>query len=117
MYTTAVYIINRLPSGVIGKKSPFEKLYSKKPSLHYLRVFGYVCFAKRLNETNKLSPRFVACAFVGYTETEKGYVLYDLTINVFLLTEMLYLKKVSSHSNCRLKSQFQYLSVLDQTMI
>lgn len=78
-----VYIINRMPSSVIADMSPFEKLYNKKPSLHQLRVLRCLCFAKRVNELDKLKPRSTACVFLGYAETQKGYVVYDLANNVF----------------------------------
>ncbi|KAE8722087.1 hypothetical protein F3Y22_tig00014370pilonHSYRG00016 [Hibiscus syriacus] len=39
-----VYLINRLPVDLLGRISPFEKLYGKKPDYQFLRVFGYQFF-------------------------------------------------------------------------
>ncbi|XP_060202885.1 uncharacterized protein LOC132631316 [Lycium barbarum] len=53
----ATYLINRMPSIVIGNISPYEKLHSWKPSLIHLRVLGCLCHAKIVQETDKLMPR------------------------------------------------------------
>lgn len=47
----SVYLINRLPSSVLRNKSPY-----KKPFLAHLRVIGYLCYAKLIQERNKLLP-------------------------------------------------------------
>ncbi|KAE8731097.1 putative E3 ubiquitin-protein ligase XBAT35 [Hibiscus syriacus] len=38
---TAVYIINRLPTKVLDRVSPLEKLWGKKPEYELMRVFGW----------------------------------------------------------------------------
>ncbi|XP_015160329.1 uncharacterized protein [Solanum tuberosum] len=40
----AVYLINRLPSSVIGYQTPYEKLYGSQPGLSHLRTLGDVIF-------------------------------------------------------------------------
>jgi len=47
-----VYLINRVPSTVLGRKSSHELLYDKLPKLHDLRVFGSLCFASTIGRTN-----------------------------------------------------------------
>lgn len=45
---TTVYILNRIP--MTGEdKTPYEKWFSKKPSIKHLRVFGTTCFLFRSN--------------------------------------------------------------------
>jgi hypothetical protein len=39
-FSTAAYLINRLPSQVIDLMSPFEKLFSSKLDYAWLKVFG-----------------------------------------------------------------------------
>lgn len=53
----AVYIINRLPSSVLSGKSPFFYVYGHYPSLSYIRVFGCLCYATILNNSDKFSSR------------------------------------------------------------
>ena len=38
---TSTYTINRLPSSVLGGVSPFEKLFHRLPSYHFLKTFGW----------------------------------------------------------------------------
>lgn len=52
---TAVYLINELPSKVIGFNSLFEKLYLHSPSLAYLIVFGCLCYATNPKILDKFS--------------------------------------------------------------
>ena len=77
--TTAVYLINRLPSQVLGLNSPFFRLYSTQPSYDGLHLFGCVCFVHLPpSERHKLGAQSVKCAFMGYGTTQKGFVCYDV---------------------------------------
>ncbi|GJR53325.1 ribonuclease H-like domain-containing protein [Tanacetum coccineum] len=51
----------KLPSSVLNGKSPFEIVFSRKPSLNHLRVFGCLCFATILNNSDKFSSRSEKC--------------------------------------------------------
>lgn len=75
----ATYLINRLPSAMLGYMTPYERMYNRKPSLDYLKVLGCLCYAKSVNESNKLMPISRKAVHMGYSETKKGYILYDLT--------------------------------------
>lgn len=91
----AVYVINRIPSTSLGNKSPFEKLYGKQPSFHHMRVIGSLCFATNLTKQDKLSPRAVRSALVGYGTTQKGYKLYDLENKTFFVSrDVVFLESV-----------------------
>lgn len=39
-FSTAVYLINRLPSSALAMNTPFHKLYGKYPDYCSLKVFG-----------------------------------------------------------------------------
>ena len=63
---SATHIINRLPSKVLGGKSPLEVLFGKTPTYNHLRVFGCLCFAKNPIPKHKFDTRAYKFVFVGY---------------------------------------------------
>ena len=81
-FSTTIYLMNRLPSSVLGFHSPWEKLYYKPPLLHALKAFGYACYPYlRPFNKNKLQPRSKPCVFLGYPPLSKGYICLDPTSN------------------------------------
>ncbi|XP_015164024.1 uncharacterized protein [Solanum tuberosum] len=79
----AAYVINRLPSSVLQFQTPYEKLYGSPPVLTHLRTIGCLCFAKVLNEHDKLLPRSRSAIHMGYSDVQKGYLLLDFHSNSF----------------------------------
>lgn len=76
---TAVFLINRLPSPLLGYKSPFELLLGKKPDYSSLKTFGSLCYVSTfLKDRNKFSPRAKPCVFLGYPLGYKGFKVLDL---------------------------------------
>jgi len=80
--TTAVYLLNRMPSKALDFKTPLQALsqYVTLPSILLLppRVFGCVAFVhihKHLR--TKLEPCAVRCIFWGYGSNKKGFRCYD----------------------------------------
>jgi hypothetical protein len=76
---TAVHIINRLPSPVLYLKTPFELLYSKRPSFSHLRVFGCLAYATNVRVSHKFDHRSIPSLFIGYPVGQKAYKLFDLS--------------------------------------
>ena len=76
------YLINRLPSRILGFKSPMDILSTFYPNLHTTNnlvpmIFGFVAFVHVHNQNRgKLDPRALKCVFVGYSSTQKGYKCY-----------------------------------------
>ncbi|XP_071694368.1 uncharacterized protein [Rutidosis leptorrhynchoides] len=74
------------PSSVLLGKFPYEKVYGVAPRLGHLRVFGCLCFATRLNNHDKFSARSEKCAFIGYSDCQKGYKLYSLDLKTVFIS-------------------------------
>ena len=80
--STAVYLINRLPSQQLGFDSPYYRLFGVHPNYHMLHTFGCVCFVHLPpHERHKLAAQSVRCAFMGYSTTQKGFLCYDAVAN------------------------------------
>lgn len=42
--THVVHLINRIPSTIIGRKTPYELIYKHLPDFHKLNMFGTLFF-------------------------------------------------------------------------
>ncbi|KAJ0580159.1 putative RNA-directed DNA polymerase [Helianthus annuus] len=85
-FSSAVFIINRLPSKLLQGVSPFEILYHHVPNYDFFRPFGCRVFpCLRDYAPHKLSPRSIACVFIGYCSKYKGYKCLDpITSRVYI---------------------------------
>ncbi|KAI3688864.1 hypothetical protein L2E82_46759 [Cichorium intybus] len=75
---TSVFLINRTPSSVLNGKTPYELVYKRSPKLDFLRVFGCLCFATKLNVSDKFSERAEKCVLLGYGVDKKCYKVLSL---------------------------------------
>ena len=74
-FSTAVYLMNRLPSSVLENTSPYQKLFQQTPNYQKLRVFGCTCYPwLRLYVSHKLEQRSQLCVFLGYSLTQSAYL-------------------------------------------
>ncbi|KAJ0494958.1 putative RNA-directed DNA polymerase [Helianthus annuus] len=85
-FTSATYIINRLPTPILQNKSPFEMLFHRPPSYSNFRVFGCRVFPFLRDYTkHKLLPRSEPCIFIGYSPKYKGYRCLDpITSRIYM---------------------------------
>lgn len=79
---TAVYLKNRSITSSLGNKTPYEAWYGKKPDLGHIRLFGspvmvHIPKEKRLKWDRKAEQYIL----VGFSETVKGYRVYDPRTN------------------------------------
>ncbi|XP_013601479.1 PREDICTED: uncharacterized protein LOC106308924 [Brassica oleracea var. oleracea] len=75
------------PSKILQGKSLYEVLFSKKPLYNSLRVFGPLCYVHRKDKSrDKFGPRSIKCIFVGYPFGKKGWRVYDVETNEFLVS-------------------------------
>ncbi|KAL0443868.1 UNVERIFIED_CONTAM: Retrovirus-related Pol polyprotein from transposon RE2 [Sesamum latifolium] len=80
---TATFLINRTPTKVLNRQSPFQVLFGRNPSYNHLRVFGCLYFATNVDpQKSKFQKRAHRCILIGYALTQKAYKLYDLDDHV-----------------------------------
>lgn len=93
---TTAYIINKLPTPDLEKKTPHEILLGKKPTYDHFRVFGCLAYAhNKIAKTDKFSERGRACIFFGYPNGQKGYKLYDLkTLKIQFTRDVTFIENV-----------------------
>jgi len=86
-FSTAAYIINRLPALLLEGKSPFELLYGSSPNYENFYSFGcrvYPCLRDYM--PNKFSPRSIPCIFMGYNTSYKGFHCHDPSTSRIYIT-------------------------------
>ena len=77
-FSTAVYLINRLPLSNASTTSPWERLFHRRPSYNLFKPFGCLCYPLlRPYNSRTLQPRSVKCIFLGYATNAKGYICFD----------------------------------------
>jgi hypothetical protein len=73
-FLTAIFLINRLPSRVIGQETPLKHLFHQDPDYSALRTFGCACWPNlRPYNTRKLAFQSTKCVFLGYSHLYKGF--------------------------------------------
>jgi len=78
VFCTAVFLINRLPTSVLGYKSPHEVVFGSAPTYDSLRVFGCSCYPLLAPfGRSKLDFRSTRCVFLGYSTNHKGYLCLE----------------------------------------
>jgi hypothetical protein len=72
-----VYVQNRSPHKILGKKTPEEVFTGKKPEVKHLKIFGCPVFIQVPKEKRmKLEPSKKKGTFIGYSETSKAYRIH-----------------------------------------
>lgn len=84
-FSTAVFLINKLPTPVINNENPHFLMFSKDPDYGILKPFGCACYPclKPYNR-NKLQFHTSKCVFIGYSNNHKGYKCINSTGRIFV---------------------------------
>ena len=84
-FSTAIYLINRLPIFGISI-SPWALLFKQPPDYSKLKVFGCHCFPwLQPYAHSKLEAKSKSCTFLGYSLQHKGYRCLDpLTNRIYI---------------------------------
>jgi histone deacetylase 1/2 len=81
-FSTACFLINRLPSRVISMQTPLERLLGEVPDYTFFKVFGCACWPHlRPYNKHKLEFRSKKCVFLGYSSLHKGYKCLHVPTN------------------------------------
>nr|GEU50354.1 polyprotein, putative [Tanacetum cinerariifolium] len=72
--STACFLINRMPSAVLGGSYPYSVLFPTKPLFPIdPRIFGSTFFVQDTKPNiTKLNPKSLKCVFLGYSRIQKG---------------------------------------------
>lgn len=74
-------------NSVLNGRSSYEVIHGVAPDYKALRVFGSACYVHRTSrDKDKFGPRSRLCVFVGYPIGKKGWKVYDIDRNVFLVS-------------------------------
>ena len=88
-FTTAVYLINRLPIASLNFSIPFVTLFNKDPDFEFLKTFGWACFPLlRPYHAHKLNFWGIS-PLTGYrclSSTAKIYISKDVLFNELRLS-------------------------------
>lgn len=98
---TVIYLINRMPSPLLLKVSPYEKLHGCTQSYDYLRSFGCMCFATSPKAgRNKFQSRAISYIFLGYPCGKKGYKLLNMpNSSVFYSRDVIFHEHIFPYSS------------------
>uniref|UniRef100_A0A2N9FMC6 Integrase catalytic domain-containing protein n=1 Tax=Fagus sylvatica TaxID=28930 RepID=A0A2N9FMC6_FAGSY len=94
-FSTAIYLINRMPTPNLKFTSPWQLLFHTNPDYSFLKTFGCLCFPLlRPYNKHKLEPRSSPCVFLGYALNAKGYLCLNLQTHKLLIS-----RHVAFHEN------------------
>jgi hypothetical protein len=115
---TTAYLINCMPSRVLGMRSSAELLLEQREFKVPPRVFGCVCFVHdHRPSVGKLDPQAVECVLVGYASTQKGYKCWDpIRRRLFVSMDVTFCEFEPYYSNkCDLDHFFDEFSSVNES--
>ncbi|GJW63414.1 retrovirus-related pol polyprotein from transposon TNT 1-94 [Tanacetum coccineum] len=75
---TACFTQNRSIILTRHNKTPYELLRGRKPNAEYFHVFGSLCYPTNdRDDLGKMKPKADIGVFIGYSETSKGFRIYN----------------------------------------
>lgn len=88
---TAVYMKNRLPTKALDGKTPYELVWSHRPTVRYFRVFGCDAFSQvPYQQRSKFDSKSQKLIFLGYEKYRKAYRLWDEDKQKLVVCEILW---------------------------
>jgi hypothetical protein len=88
IFESVTFVIDRLPSVALSSNTPCQVLFSNSPDYIFFKVLGCACFPyTRPYVSNKFTPGFTPCVFLGYSSVYKGYKCLNLTTNEIYISK------------------------------
>ncbi|KAJ8771243.1 hypothetical protein K2173_026131 [Erythroxylum novogranatense] len=76
--STAIFLLNRLPTRAVHGKTPFEAWFGYKPCLQNMKIFCCLSFSYvPQKKRDKLDKKAEPGVFVGYSSTSKAYKIFQ----------------------------------------
>ena len=76
---TSMYLLNRMPTSMLQKRTLFEAWFGYKPNLQHLKIFGCLCFTYVPQvKRDKLDKKAEQRVFIGYSSPSKAYRIFQL---------------------------------------
>ncbi|GJZ47846.1 retrovirus-related pol polyprotein from transposon TNT 1-94 [Tanacetum coccineum] len=75
---TACFTQDRSIINTRHNKTPYELLRGRKPNVEYFHVFGSLCYPTNdRDDLGKMKPKADIGVFIGYSETSRGFRIYN----------------------------------------
>ncbi|GJX56609.1 retrovirus-related pol polyprotein from transposon TNT 1-94 [Tanacetum coccineum] len=75
---TTCFTQNRSIIHTRHNKTPYELLRGRKPNVEYFHVFGSLCYTTNdRDDLGKIKPKADIGVFIGYSETSRGFRIYN----------------------------------------
>ncbi|CAH9104714.1 unnamed protein product [Cuscuta epithymum] len=82
----ATYLLNILPTKVLGFQSPTQILYQCDPIYSDLHVFGCLCFPLFPSTSiHKLQARSTPCVYLGPAKNHRGFKCYNMSTGQIII--------------------------------
>jgi hypothetical protein len=97
-FSTAVFLINKLPTPVLSGRSSYEALFGARPDYTLLRTFGCSCYPFLGDYgQDKLTPKTRRCIFIGYNTIHKGYRYLDSSSGRIFISRLVVFNETEFH--------------------
>jgi len=75
---TLVYLLNRMSTSALHKRTLFEAWFGYKPDLQHLKIFSCLCFTYVPQvKRDKLDKKAEPGVFFGYSCPSKAYIIFQ----------------------------------------
>ena len=99
-FSTATYLLNRLPTPVLHCKTPYELLFKSSLDFLFLKTFGCACYPYlRPYKNHKLEYQSTQCTFIGYSLSHKGYLCLHPSGKVYISRSVIFYEKTFPYSS------------------